>query len=438
MLPMQSALRLLVSPVLLLVFTELVPADDGRETAVRDAGRIEGVLDRWARASKSLSPLSEAEKRTISDTYKHVHSGHELAVALEFRGPVRAADLVAKYRWTGVEATDRAVRLTAVPRDDVERLFFRGFEVTLDPRTHLPVSIRFTPRSGRPQSRPLGLVPKLEHGRIEVVSAVRPAAGGTAGQIVPTAAESIDPATAPRPSRLQRPADGELREVLRKWEAASSRIRRLQARFTRIEYDTVFNVEKRATGMLHYEAPHNGRIDIRPAEIAVDAGSLRRNRRGEPFRLEASTAETWIWTDRETLRINEPARSFTRLAAPADGADDSKQSLWAALSKPLSLVPLQVDVRARDLERRFVVTMTKRTNDAVWLSLVPRRERDIAAYSKLDVILDAEKFTMRAIRIIDPTGNLETVYVFDEITINGPGDSAADPFKPDLSGYREQ
>lgn len=117
----------------------------------------ERALRLWADASAEIpAPGKSARQRAL---YRHRsdHSGHEIALILEFLGPVDADDLLQRYRFTGIEQAGGGIRLTAVPRDSVERLFYRQWEIVLDARTHLPVSLTFSGRNDRSPGEPVAL-----------------------------------------------------------------------------------------------------------------------------------------------------------------------------------------------------------------------------------------------------------------------------------------
>ena len=60
-----------------------------------------------------------------------------------------------------VSFPDTRIVLTAEPRETVEQLFYRGFELQLDSDTHQPVMIRFMDRNGKQADEPIRLAVKL-------------------------------------------------------------------------------------------------------------------------------------------------------------------------------------------------------------------------------------------------------------------------------------
>lgn len=145
-----------------------------------DAGEI---LSRWSLASQSHLPVTDAERLRMKYASPE-RSGQELSLSCELQGPVDDAELNRRYDWTVTDDAD-AVELTAVPRDDLERLFYDRFTVTLDAATWRPTSLRFeTPdRRGR---QAVALRPWVdEEATVIQVVAYRPP--NSAGQPVRTA-----------------------------------------------------------------------------------------------------------------------------------------------------------------------------------------------------------------------------------------------------------
>jgi hypothetical protein len=122
--------------------------------------QIARALSQWEAASEAVVSPSGEDEHVAYLIHKSTSSGHEIAVALEFQKPVRADELLKKYRWTRIDATDEALFLFAEPIDEVDRLFYRGFEVELDSETSLPVAVRFTDRKGKPKPASIELAVK--------------------------------------------------------------------------------------------------------------------------------------------------------------------------------------------------------------------------------------------------------------------------------------
>lgn len=116
---------------------ELTPiADDAAE-----------ILSRWEIAARSHLPVTAAERLRLQYAAPE-RSGQEITLTCEMQGPIDAANLSRRYDWTVTDDLD-AVELTAIPKDQLERLFYDRFTVTLDATTWRPIALRFPPRDGR-------------------------------------------------------------------------------------------------------------------------------------------------------------------------------------------------------------------------------------------------------------------------------------------------
>ncbi|MDB5339488.1 MAG: hypothetical protein JWN70_5107 [Planctomycetaceae bacterium] len=98
--------------------------------------------------------------------------------------------------------------------------------------------------------------------------------------------------------------------------------------------------------------------------------------------------------------------------------------------------PFLLDTRPDLLHKNFHIELTKQTPTQTWLELVPLRQQDLANYKKACLILDAADYKLKAMKLVDSTSNIETVYVFSDVRINQP---PTPPFgdlgHPDLKGY---
>ena len=91
------------------------------------------ALARWETASEGRVPVSKADRAAA----RHDRPGAPaelLALAASLSGPVNAADLAARYRWTAAAGPDGAVRLLhAAPADPLARVFTPRITVALTP-----------------------------------------------------------------------------------------------------------------------------------------------------------------------------------------------------------------------------------------------------------------------------------------------------------------
>lgn len=239
--------------------------------------------------------------------------------------------------------------------------------------------------------------------------------------------------------------EGELRQVLEGWQDSLCGAERVQVRFRRYVYDRVFLTEKRASGSLLLEGPSRMRWDLQAEPLA---GGKRTGSTdpltGKRFDLHRDQTETWIWTETRVYQIDPEEKYYTRFDAPIyDGwiwdepraavRDDGARSrfdscipwpeFWAWLIQP----------DADELAERFEISEPRRVGCRIWLALTPRRPEDAALFKSLYVILDADTGRLWAVKIIDPSGNTETVYVLSDVQRDPPQET--DLFTPDLDGY---
>jgi hypothetical protein len=85
--------------------------------------------------------------------------------------------------------------------------------------------------------------------------------------------------------------------------------------------------------------------------------------------------------------------------------------------------------------------LMKNTPEAAHIAIIPRLASDLQNYAEAAVVLDKSTYLPKAVKLYDPTGNLETVYTFDSIKINQRGIFPPifrdkDPFHPNLKGYK--
>ncbi len=226
----------------------------------------------------------------------------------------------------------------------------------------------------------------------------------------------------------------ELMLHLKHWERASAKIEKLQGRHRRFVYDLVFEVEKRSDGLFYYEAPDKGRIDITPGKIEKGDKSKRESAKTkQPFKLEADRSERWVCTGQEVLQINDSEKSYEMYHIPPQhqGAN--------IMEGPL---PFLFGMPADKAIRRFHLTLLRQTETAVTISARPRWQSDAQNYREAKIMLDISegRYLPSAVQLIDPSGNLETVYTFLELQVNKkpifPALWGGNPFQPNLKSYR--
>ncbi len=391
---------------------------------------IADALAQWEAASQNAVPLTSEDEHIAYMIHKSKRTGHEISIAIDLQNPIQVSDLNQRFAWKTIERTDNRIVLTAEPRETVEQLFYRGFELQLDANTHLPVLIRFIDRSGKQADEPMQLAVKLkpaEQRDVTLTSAEMPAAKNRDRE--PLRLTELPKKEGKEANAAPSDVPPDVEALLKDWEAASSRHRILDAQFVRRIYDTVFRVEKVSKGRLYYEAPNKGRMDVLAPKLEHSVSDRKDRETGKNYRLEADRPESWIWTGKLVMQINERDKIIESVRT-----DGLLQGWLVGLSKPLFGLPLVVDIRADDLKRDCEIRIVKRDQLGTWVEAKPRAGTRMAAeINSATVILDRDTYLPKFSKYVDPSGNLETVYAFSNWKVNEQ--PTGHPLKPDLKGY---
>ncbi len=392
--------------------------------------RTQEFLGRWEAASERMqAPAADVLQKRFGAT----HSAHELEVAFELLGEVRADRLVKRFEWTHSTAGDGAERLSGRPRDGLAQLFFSAVEVRFDRETDLPESIRFRDRDGRLRAqtitaagrlrttlhRPILLPVPDDKGDVELAANVV-----QADQVVP-----LEPARRPGP-------------ILDRWEAATRELRTVELRFTRYVYDAMRQVEARGEGRFYFEAPNRGLYELHPVAVAVGEQSQRTGTGGERFQVVPEDALTCVWNGTHLVRVDEEERTFERIPLPETLQSDvrpvgSWDMVWAGMAGPQRSLPGVVDVHTDEFLTRFEWSVLKQDERQVLLLGRPILQQDRFHISELKVILNPRTYLASATRLTNADGSRETVHVFQYQALNRGLAPERSNWEPDLSRYRE-
>lgn len=226
--------------------------------------------------------------------------------------------------------------------------------------------------------------------------------------------------------KLQRPPTGnieyqvpkEVETLLLQWEQKSARVQRLSGMFSRVVYDNVFFVEKRAEGKFWYEAPDKGRMDFAPGRDLPTVNPEKKSPAGEPYTIQADAQQKWICNGKEVLIINDEQKLYDRVEIPP------QQQGTNIINGPL---PFLFGMKAAQAKDRYLLglgQMHDPTGKAtgtgrVHVVAAPKKEIDAREWRRAEVLMDPTYFLLSAIRLLDPTGNRETVYMFRDVKGNG-------------------
>lgn len=221
------------------------------------------------------------------------------------------------------------------------------------------------------------------------------------------------PKRPPRPKAQQlkiEPLPEELEQLLKDWERESAKIEKLVGKHQRIVYNKIFEVEKISNGQFYYEAPDKGRIDLVGMEPKKGSKSLRVNEKtGQAYRLEKDQQSRWICSGKEIMNINDEEKTVEAFPLPPDLQGQN------IIHGPL---PFLFGMKAEEAKKRFALSFVDQKNPEknnekfVYIKAVPRQMMDKDNFQEATIKLDRERFLPMAVRLIDPSGNLETVYIF--------------------------
>lgn len=260
--------------------------------------------------------------------------------------------------------------------------------------------------------------------------------GGSSPGVVQTGpSQTGGGATGPGGGQLPRP-QMDLQEhpdvgpILTAWERYTRNIERLHGTFDRYVYDATFLVEKRAVGEFWYEAPDKGRLDFHPfpeerMPPANDKGQrLNPNKRGPndfPYTVVADGRSKWICRGDALLAINVDEKSYmlTEIPPHLQGKNITASPL-----------PFLFGMNAAEMRKRFFLSIgpmhdpdgSRTGRRQLHLVAAPRLQALASEFSRAEVLLDPGTtlrdsqdqpiFVPFAIKMLDPTGQQETVYTF--------------------------
>lgn len=229
-------------------------------------------------------------------------------------------------------------------------------------------------------------------------------------------------------------------QILQSWEAASAIIKNFDAKFTRYDYDDVFEIEKRATGRLYFEAPNKGRLEIRGAVVTGNSQSRKKNASGDSFRAISDFPQTWIWNKGRVLKLNDAEKMYETIDLQVELQVSESKGFLAGLGfvlyQPQNLMPLVVGVDGETLRQRFQFSLEAKSESEYRLSAIPASRHFRASFQKLQIILGRKSYATVAIQFTDASGNRQVVYVFSDVRINELLEPQDHPLDPNLEGYR--
>lgn len=106
-----------------------------------DPKLINKWLKRWESATRNVPERSRSERDEFRRQIHENFNEHTLAAAEQLFGQVKANRLNETFDWRIIERTGEQVCLEAIPRDEMERLFYGSLQVSLEAESGIPVQL---------------------------------------------------------------------------------------------------------------------------------------------------------------------------------------------------------------------------------------------------------------------------------------------------------
>ena len=249
----------------------------------------------------------------------------------------------------------------------------------------------------------------------------------------------------PKPELQFQPVSPEVLALLQLWEDRTKGIKTLACDVKRLEFDKVFHTETRSLGRVQFEQPDHGRFDFGPANQAWMQQAGRMATESKAYKVVAGEATTWICTGTHVyvMQLNNKTYDLIDIPPALQGQNISRSPL-----------PFIFGMKAKEAIDRYAIKLGSMHNpqgnkkDANGNPL-PQRVHVIAnpfdpnvakEFVQAEFLLDPKSFLPLNLRMLDPSGNKETVYTFDHNTMKvdaGFGFLKANPFQePKLTGWQ--
>lgn len=229
-----------------------------------------------------------------------------------------------------------------------------------------------------------------------------PSAGATAR--VPTGAVPSPAAGGDRPQAFNAPftltpeEERVLQQVLQRWEEATSRVKTLECRFTRFQYDPVFG-------------PPNTPVAIDQGEIKYLAPNKGLFRVFQPKDVSEPRAEQWICDGKAIYEFDYAKKQLIEYPLPPE-----------AQQRPVSAGPLPFvfGAKAAELRDRYFlrVVTPSHAQGQVWLEAWPKWQSDAANFQRATMIILWQDMTPFALELVEPNGKNRTVFRFQDVKVN--------------------
>lgn len=224
--------------------------------------------------------------------------------------------------------------------------------------------------------------------------------------------------------------DRSLDDVLKHWQQSASRVRRLDCRYRRFEYQDALGVERRAQGTIAIESPQRAAIIIDEPTSRNETASRKKDAQGVPYSVEQEPPSCMVWVPGDVVRVDARAGTFRRLKTE----ENSSLAQFPLAGR------LLFGAGMGDLREEFEIRLVNQTNREIWISLTPRPREPAAmpSFSEAKLILDSETFLPKAVMLRSAASKRDsTVFTFHDIRLNQRA-AANDPLALNLEQLREE
>ena len=243
------------------------------------------------------------------------------------------------------------------------------------------------------------------------------------------------PFARPRAEAAEDVEDPQLEELLNLWSCQSATVETFDSTFIGYRYDHKYKHEYRSTGRLVLQA---GRKSISRVPGVITSEMKRRTkdqggRPCEPYELKPDDASQMVLT-KDLLVLN--GQPSPRQPFPDKSVVDRKAGLkvcicdfYSGMIAQLSEFPIGEEFLNIDpvlLKQRYEIKVVMRSlerGESI-LRFFPLKAADKRCFQSKTILLDERKWVVKAMKIIDPTGNEEQHFSFQRIKLNEPVDEA--------------
>jgi hypothetical protein len=214
--------------------------------------------------------------------------------------------------------------------------------------------------------------------------------------------------------------------VLAKWEAATSKVKTLDANVLRWKYDAVFSPNQTSApdeGRFYYEAPNVGSLQIKS-----------RDRRLWSWK---GLSEMCVWSGKDTLLIDGERRSCEKYVWP-EKRDPSEapfgfMGILDCIRFPCRVLPLTLMVHAAEIRDRYRTTVVEQPGQYL-VTALPKKADEAIWNSKIECLVDSKTFLTTAVQVYSPNGKDRVVWELKESKINERAKDRDQLILPDLKG----